>query len=176
MIDKNVIWQAFRDQANTAIGSSLSQVGGVPAIIWPSYMSGNKVAPLPPEYPYLVINVTPLNTISHSGLTSVIDDADDKTVLKRLERYLITFNCYGYSSNSIINDLHFSFDIDSARDSIRASTGGAIRSISNPLPSSTKFAERFVETSEFNIVWVAANELKDANSTIIETVNLTYNF
>lgn len=175
MIDDNVLWNAFRTQVVAVVGNDLSKMNNVVAVLKPSYKTGNKQAALPPEYPYIVLDVTSSTVPYHVPLMQYVD-AGGHTVSTRFEKRLITFNCYGNKSKSIIDKLHAHFDVvESIRDSIRADTDGAIQTLNKPNDAVLQLSDRPLEVAEFSLVWVGTSAITDMNSTVIDTVELTYN-
>lgn len=174
MIDQNVVWRSFRDVAAESVGSRLSQLSGNPVIQKPINKTGKKPNLEPLEYPYLVIDILDRSEYSPTGFPRLIDE-NDNTVYRQLERMIISFNCYGHDSQSILHDFHFYFSQDFIRDRIREETGGALLSLSEPTTATLLLNERHIEVAEFNATWTSVNELTDISSGLITTTEITYN-
>lgn len=172
MIDHDSVIKEFIDLTRIAVGAQLSTVlvSDVPT---PAVIKKRTGGPTP-NYPYIIIGVEDRSNITPHLINKTVNN-DDAIVHHRLEDFLISFQCYGENSFSILSQLHQYFDIESVRDSIRSSTGGAIRKIDNVTIDPQPVKDMFIESHHFNLVWGSENTITGPVDCTIETVTITYN-
>lgn len=172
VIDEDVVTRAFIDLVKTAVGTDLAEIGltgsKTPAVI------KTKVGKQIPDYPYIVVNMEDRFNTSPHGTGSTVSEAD-LTSYDRIESFLYSFRCYGKDSANIINKLHQNLDIPFLLDSIRADTGGAIKTVNAPKKLPLVVGGEYIESSLFTFIWSSHNAIEDPNSSLIETITLTYN-
>lgn len=171
VIDEDVVTRAFIDLVKKYIGTSLSLIGAVgdqtPAVI------KSKVGKGVPDYPYVVIRLEDRLNTTPLGNGSEID-ANDITSYDRIETLLYSFRCIGGNAINITNTFHQALNIPFALESIRASTGGAILTVSQPNPKATMVGGEYEESSYFTITWSGHNAMQDPDSSVIDNFTLTY--
>jgi len=172
VINEDVVTRAFIDLVKSAVGTSLAEVGltgaKTPAVI------KTRIGKQAPDYPYFVVSIVDRTNLTAHGTGSFVSD-NDLTSYDRIEGFLYSFRCYGKDSINIVNYLHQYLDIPSVLEAVRADTGGAIKIVNNPTPLPLVVGGDYIESSYFTFLWASHNAIEDPNSSLIETITITYN-
>lgn len=170
IVHDNVI-KEFITLIRSLVGTSLSTIlvnnVSVPAVI----KKGTEGKA--PSAPYIVLGIESIVVRSPHTINKAVSE-DDKVSFSNLKNFLISFQCYGADSFSIMQSLHDGIGFDSSRDIIRASTQGAILSVGDVLRNPLSTNSGFLESSYFSLVWGSTDVVEDPNSSIVETVTITY--
>lgn len=173
MIDLVAIRRKFALIAQEKVGQYLAQESSVPVVV-----------PARPNvvrhsYPYItvdIIDVTP-NT---GWVVDIESDVNGDDIYKTTKDLMILFRCYGGETSSaneklsqyIINELQNVFMFSSVREDLRSTLNIGVITTGNIDSLPIQLSDKYLETAAFEIVIKVCDEAVDANTFVIETVDL----
>jgi len=173
LIDLVAIRRKFALIAQEKVGQYLAQESSVPVVV-----------PARPNvvrhsYPYItvdIIDVTP-NT---GWVVDIESDVNGDDIYKTTKDLMILFRCYGGETSSaneklsqyIINELQNVFMFSSVREDLRSTLNIGVITTGNIDSLPIQLSDKYLETAAFEIVIKVCDEAVDANTFVIETVDL----
>ena len=170
-VDFNVVLNDFIRVARQEVGYRLGQTNVLGGSTVPSVLLSRDTDSTPNEGAYITVDII---TVDDSG-SWLIDqgvDENDNPFFSSYCRLLLQYTIYGEDSLLIAQELKGKFRVPRVLDAIAKNTGGKLQDVFSVSSLPERLATAHQEVARFNLSFDILDTVTDADTGIIETVNI----